>query len=144
MEKLLKILAWCYMGLVLFLLVIAPIMLISDMRAVFRSGFATMNQLQTWLILLGIFLAPTLLIPGMRRLYYEKIPCLFAIVVMFFVNIIILGIAVMILNHGYSVQNSDRHTLFTIIMIAQIVGCRFLMSIYFHKKRVPYGGGMNG
>jgi len=38
------------------------------------------------------------------------------------------------------VQNSDRHKLFFILMIVQIVVCRLAMSVYFHRRpEKPWG-----
>jgi len=52
-----------------------------------------------------------------------------------------MGIALMILNYGYKVQNETRHTIFFILMLLEIVIGRILMSIYFNWKRVEHIGG---
>jgi len=65
---------------------------------------------------------------------YRVLPWLYSFVKIFYVNLIILGIGLIILNFGYQTQNNTRHTVFFILMILQVVICRLAMCIYFKIK----------
>jgi len=58
-----------------------------------------------------------------------------------YINGLIFTVAVLILNYGYEVQNSVRHTQFFILMIAQMIVCRLAMCFYFYKRPVKFVGG---
>ncbi len=128
------------MPFVIFILAFAPIGLLMDIKTIRASGFSTTNIGITLIGILGMFIAPTLLIPALRGMYY-KLPWLFPFVKIFFIDLIILSIALAVLNLGYEVQNSTRHSMFFALMIIQIILCRAAMSIYFSRKPVEYIGG---
>ena len=124
----------------IFFLLISPIMLISDINGIRNSGFSTAIDPTMYIWLISLFVAPSLLIRPLRKMYY-KLPWLFPFVKIFIINIAILTVALMIINHGYQVQNEQRHMIFFILMLSSIVLGRLLMSIYFHWKKIDYVGG---
>jgi hypothetical protein len=128
----------------MYWLIVVQFALVDSIKTVRRSGFATTNYGIPFLSMFGLAIGISLLIPILRKMYY-KLPWLFAYVKIFYTNVIILSIALVILNYGYEVQNETRHTVFFILAICAIVIGRVLMSLYFHKKNVAHiGGRLNG
>jgi len=125
---------------VILLLILSPFMLLSDIQVIRKSGFSTSNVGEALIGILGLFIGLSLLIPPIRKMYY-KIPWLFPLVKIFFIDVIILSIAVSILNYGYEIRNAVRHNIFYVLMIVQIVVSRIAMCFYFHKNPVKYIGG---
>lgn len=125
---------------VLLMLAFVPIGLIMDMNTVIKSGFSTSNIGFAFIGSLGLMIGLSLLIPPFRRMYYA-LPWLFPFVKIFYLNVVILSIATIILNKGFEVQNEYRHIMFIALMIIQIILCRFAMCIYLHKKPVRHIGG---
>lgn len=124
----------------LLMLAIVPFTLLGNIQTIRSSGFSMANMGIMFMGLFGLFIGISLLIPAFRKMYY-KLPWLFPYVKILYVNLVIMGVATLILNYGYEVQNSTRHTSFFMVMIAQIVICRIAMCIYFNKKPVKYIGG---
>jgi len=124
----------------LLLLAIVPLTLFGDIKTIRSSGFSAPNVGIMFMGLFGLFIGISLLIPAFRKMYY-KLPWLFPYVKILYVNLVIMGVATLILNYGYEVQSSTRHMSFFMVMIAQIVICRIAMCIYFNKKTVKYIGG---
>ncbi len=129
----------------LLLLPLVPIMTIfSDIPGIINSGFSSSNTGIAFIGIFGLFIGISLLIPPLPKMYY-KLPWLFPYVKIFYVDVIIMSIATILLNIGYEVQSDARHVKFFILMVAQIIICRVLMCIYFWKKNVNHiGGGGNG
>jgi len=125
---------------ILLLLAFVPLGLFMDIQTIRSSGFSTTNIGTAFIGILGLFIGLSLLIPAFRKMYY-KFPWLFPYVKIFYVNVVIMSVATLILNYGYEIQSSTRHTKFFILMLVQIVVCRFAMCIYFNKKPVKYIGG---
>lgn len=125
------------MSLVLLLLTFMPIGFLSDVSAVRNSGFAGQNISASFIGMCGFFIGLSLLIPTLRKMY-RVIPWLYPFIKIFYVNLIILCIALSILNLGYEVRSNSRHTLFFILMIVQIIICRIGMCIYFKLKPVRH------
>lgn len=113
-----------------------------DIQTIRSSGFSTTNIGLQLIGVLGLFIGLSLLVPALRKMYY-KLPWLYSYVKIFYVNIVIMSIATLILNYGYEVQNSKRHSIFFILMVLQMVICRIGMCIYFNKKPVQYIGGQD-
>ncbi|MCL2154090.1 MAG: hypothetical protein FWH53_00340 [Leptospirales bacterium] len=128
------------MGWVIPLLPLMLLIIFNDIEAVLISGFSTSGSSADSIWIFAIPIAVSLLIPVFRKMYY-KLPWLFPYVKIFYINVVIMGIALMILNYGYKVQNETRHTIFFILMLLEIVIGRILMSIYFNWKRVEHIGG---
>ncbi|WP_312393335.1 hypothetical protein [Mixta calida] len=92
------------------------------------SGFA-FNMIQSVLV----FLIPTFFIPWLRNMY-QYFPWLLPFVVICTLNLIIFGVGSEITNKGFEVSNSTRHTIFTVLVVAQIIASRLAMSAYFHFR----------
>jgi drug/metabolite transporter (DMT)-like permease len=86
-----------------------------------------------------MFIGISLLVPAFRRMYY-KLPWLFPLIKIFYVNVLITSIAHMIMNFGYEIQDETRHSIFFALTIAEIVLGRFLMCLWFSRNRVEYVG----
>ncbi|MFS0574037.1 hypothetical protein AB1K83_00235 [Sporosarcina sp. 179-K 3D1 HS] len=123
------------MSLVLLTLVITPLLFVSDVGAIRSSGFAGPQASEALVGFCGLFIGISMLVPAFRRMY-RALPWLYPFVTIFFINLIIANVALMILNTGYEVSSSTRHTIFTIFMIVFIIGARLAMSIYFRKRPV--------
>ncbi len=121
------------MCLVLLLLIIMPLIFLTNVSTVRSSGFAGPNTAASSIGTCGLFIGLSLLIPPLRKMY-RVLPWLYSFVKIFYVNLIIMSIGLAILNIGYQVQNDARHTMFFILMIIQVVACRIAMCIYFKLK----------
>ena len=113
-----------FFGMLIWMLLMLPItllMLPSDITTIMESGFGTQPIGFTFLLIFGFIFGITMLVPAFRKCFY-KLPWLYPY------------IGIEILNYGYQVQSDSRHTLFLVLMIAQIVVCRVAMCILFHKK----------
>lgn len=124
----------------LLLLMLDPIMQVTDIYEIRNYGFSTFGTAPTGIWIYGLFIGLSLLVPALRRIYY-KFPWMFTFVKIAYLNALIMMVAVMLLNYGYEVQNPTRHNLFFILMICQIIICRILMCAYFSRKKVQYVGG---
>jgi CDP-diglyceride synthetase len=124
----------------LLILIFAPIMLLNDIIVIRESGFSTSDFGTALIGVSGLFIGLSLLIPAFRKMYY-KLPWMFPFVKIMYLNVVIMGIATMLLNYGYEVQNTSRHNQFFILMLCLIIICRALMCVYFDKKKVQYIGG---
>ena len=113
---------------ILLLLAFVPFGLFMDIQIIRESGFSTTNIGMTFIAILGLFIGISLIVPVFRKMYY-KLPWLLSYVKIFYCNLVIMSIATSILNYGYEVQDSKRHMIFFILMIAQIVICRIGMCI---------------
>ena len=133
------------MGWVIFLLPIIPLKIILTdiglVRAVgFSRGFSGIADTVNFIWILGIPIALSLRIPAFRKMYY-RLPWMYPYVKIYYLNLVIMAIALIILNYGYEVQNETRHTIFFILMLLEIVIGRVLMSIYFNWKNAEHIGG---
>jgi len=123
----------------ILLLIFAPVMLLGDIRTIQESGFASSNAGLAFIGGLGLFIGISLIFPAFRRMYY-KLPWLFPLVKIFYVNVVITAIANMIMNYGYEVQDETRHVTFFALAIIEIVIGRILMNLWFNKRKVEYIG----
>lgn len=121
------------MCFVIFMLIFFPMGFLIDVSAVRDSGFAGPNKTASFISVFAFFIGISLLVPALRKMY-RALPWLYSFIKIFYVNLVILCIGLIILNMGYEVNNASRHTIFFILMIAQIVICRLGMCIYFKKK----------
>lgn len=126
------------LGWVLLFMPIIILMLPNDISVIIESGFGTQAIGFTLLILIGLVVGITMLVPAFRNCF-RKLPWLYPYVTILTADIAVLSIAEALLNYGYSVQNKTRHTVFLIIMIVQILVCRIGMCIYCHKKPMMIG-----
>lgn len=124
---------------ILLLLALVPFTLFMDIQTIRESGFSTTDFGMTFMAVFGLFIGISLILPMLRKMYY-KLPWLLSYVKILYCNLVIMSVATYILNYGYEVQNSKRHMIFFILMIAQIVICRIGMCIYFNKRPVQYIG----
>jgi hypothetical protein len=126
------------------LLLFLPFGIITDINTVRVSGFSGQNTGISFIAVLGALIGFSMLIPAFRKMYY-KLPWLFPYVKIFFINVVIISVASMIINYGYEIQNETRHTIFFILMLCEIVIGRILMCLYFSRKKIGHiQGGTNG
>lgn len=125
-----------FFGVLIWMLLMLPItilMLPSDITSILESGFGTQPIGFTFLLMFGLIFGITMLVPAFRKCFY-KLPWLYPYITILTADITILAIGIEILNYGYQVQSDSRHTIFLILMIAQIVVCRIALCIFCHKK----------
>lgn len=115
------------------------ITLVADIPTIRASGFAVPSVPPPFIAIFGLFIGLSLSVPAFRKMYY-KLPWLYPYVKIIYMDLVIVGVASMILNYGYQVQNPTRHNLFYILMLIQLVVCRLLMCVYLQKRRVNYIG----
>jgi hypothetical protein len=123
------------MLMVLLMLLFTPVGFLMDANTVLSSGFAGPNNYMAFVGICGLSTGVSLLIPPLRRIY-RALPWLYSFIKIFFINMIILVIGIMILNFGYEVNTESRHTAFFLLMLAQIIVCRVAMCLYFKWKPV--------
>lgn len=125
-----------FFGMLIWILLMLPItllMLPSDITSIMESGFGTKTIGFTFLLIFGFIFGITMLVPAFRKCFY-KLPWLYPYITILTADVAILAIGIEILNYGYQVQSDSRHTLFLVLMIAQIIVCRIAMCILCHKK----------
>lgn len=115
------------------------ITLVADIPTIIESGFAAPSVPPPFIAIFGLFIGLSLSVPAFRKMYY-KLPWLYPYVKIIYMDLVIVGVASMILNYGYQVQNPTRHNLFYILMLIQLVVCRLLMCVYLQKRKVNYIG----
>ena len=122
------------------LLIFVPVLsLLIDITTIRVSGFASTNAGSAFIGVLGMIIGISLLIPAFRRMYY-KLPWLFPLVKIFYVNVVITSIATIIMNFGYEIQDETRHNIFFGLTITEIFIGRILMSLWFNKRKIEYIG----
>ncbi|MDR2697531.1 MAG: hypothetical protein LBB40_03535 [Holophagales bacterium] len=126
----------------ILLLIYIPIVMLMDIGRIRESGFATANVSLGFIGLLGTLIGISLLVPAFRRMYY-KLPWLFPLVKILYINVVITSVAKLVMNFGYEIQDEARHTKFFALTIAVIVIGRILMCLWFNRKKVEYIGGVN-
>lgn len=124
---------------ILIILIMTPLTFMIDIQTVIKTGFVETNLSFSTIGACGFFIGLSLLIPKLRKMY-KVLPWLFSFVKIFYVNFVILSIGSVIMNKGYEIGDSSRHTMFFIFMAAEVVICRIAMCIYFKKKPVIYDG----
>ena len=117
------------------LLPICVIMMPTNIRTIWETGFATVTVGYAFLILFGLVFGFTMIVPVFRRCL-KKLPWLYPYIVILMADALILTVAEEILNYGYQVKSDARHTIFSVIMVIQIIVCRVVMCLYFKKKPV--------
>ena len=123
------------MGLALLILIFMPIGFLLDVDTILTSGFATADMAVEFISITGLIIGISMVIPSLRKIY-KVFPWMYSFVKIFYFNLIILCVGLSILNKGYEVTNTTRHTIALIIMIIQIIICRLYMCLYFKKKPV--------
>ena len=86
-----------------------------------------------------LFIAPSFLIPGLRRMYY-RLPWLEPLVIFIVMDTTILCIGYEILNFGYQVVDPGRHLLFTILAVIWLIGARVVQCFFFKKRPIQFAG----
>mgnify|MGYP001426019044 CR=1 FL=1 len=148
LAKIIKYIALGYWMLIfgvwaIFALGFTPLMILGDINTILRTGFALGFTWDSFLIGHSFMIAISMLVPPLRKIY-DYFPWLFPYVVMFFINSLIMMMAVYILNYGYEVRDTARHVFFLIVMLVQIIVCRFAMCLYFWRKPVKPLGNRGG
>lgn len=114
-----------------------PLGLFMDIDTIRTSGFSTTNIGFLMFGAFGLMLSITMMVPWFRKCF-KKLPWLYSYVIMFMADILIITIGIAILNYGYEVQSEARHTLFYILMLAQMIICRLAMCVYLKFKPLKY------
>jgi hypothetical protein len=127
----------CPMSLVLLMLIFMPLVFIGYVIAVRSSGFAGLNSGVPAIEVCGLLIGLSLLIPPLRRMY-RKLPWLFPLVEVLFINLVIMGIAMCILNKGYEVVDTSHQAKFFILMIVELIVGRIAACMFFKFKPIKY------
>lgn len=121
----------------ILMLLLMPLMFIDDANAIISSGFSSRSGSRMLMVtgVVGLFIGISLVVKTLRGMY-NRLPWLFPLVKVGYLNMIILNIATLILDYGYEQSNLTRHIIFITLMIVQILVCRIIMSIYFKFRYV--------
>ena len=119
----------------ILILIFSQLMIVfSEIIPMALSGFAHTNNVGFAITsFAGFIMAITGWVPVFRKCYY-KLPWLYPFCVMLLVNGLIVALAELIMVEGLSVTSTFRHIVVVIIMFTQVLGCRYLMSLYFSKS----------
>lgn len=125
---------FCVLIWVVLLIFLAILMvLFSDIIVMLKSGFATQTVGFMFCFVFGFILAITGWVPAFRRCYY-KLPWLYPLCSILYMNLFILSISEAILAKGFQVISTPRHIATIVIMVIQMIVCRIAMCIYLKKK----------
>ncbi len=131
-----------FLAVVLWIVLVLPPAVIlvpySDIAEILTTGYATMTGGAEVLLVISLVISLTMLIPPFRRCF-RFFPWLYPYVKIFTVDMLILVIAEELLNYGFEIQNDERHRMFILLMIGEIVAGRLIMCWYFHKKPARFG-----
>lgn len=127
----------CPMSFILLLLLIMPFGVLSDINSIRSSGFAGPSYALSFIGVTGFALGFSLIVPALRKMY-RVLPWLYPFTKIFFANLLILCVAISILNYGYEVNNSARHTTFFVLMLVEILVGRIAMCFYFKSRPARY------
>lgn len=122
----------------LLIILLADVMAFMNAGVIITSGFAN----QGLMAVVGactLFIAPSFLIPGLRRMYY-RLPWLEPLIVFIVTDSMILCIGYEILNYGYKVVDPGHHTLFTILAIVWLIGARIVQCLVLKKRPIQFAG----
>lgn len=120
----------------LLIILLADVMAFMNAGVIITSGFAN----QGLMAVVGactLFIAPSFLIPGLRRMYY-RLPWLEPLIVFIVTDSMILCIGYEILNYGYKVVDPGHHTLFTILAIVWLIGARIVQCLVLKKRPIQF------
>lgn len=124
------------MLLSILICIAAPIRSVQYIYGIIQSGYGS-EQLGYFLLLsFGAFVAPSLLIPPLRKRLYSFFPWLYAFIKISFCNLFILALACIALNYGYEFLSSSRHLRFIALTLVILVIGRLLVCLYFHKRPI--------
>ncbi len=127
---------------VCLLLVISPFGFVSDIQQIIDSGFVNSRNIgsgKSIIAIISLFLIPSFFIATLRNIY-KTFPWLLPFIIFFSLNTIITAIALEITNKGFEISDTSRHSLFIVIMLAQVICCRLAMSVYFHFNPITNKG----
>lgn len=128
------------MWVFLLLFTFQPLLFIDEVKTITSTGFGTSKNDFMIIGAAGLVIGISLFVPAIRKMYY-KLPWLYPYIKIMYINFIIMGIATLILNYGYEIQNRKRQITFFVIMIVQIIICRLGMCIYFNRRSIKHIGG---
>ena len=117
-------------------LLLFPLVLISyprDICIILNSGYGIGTTGTAFLLLSCLIFGITMITKPLRKFFY-KLPWLYPYIVILTLDSAIFSIGIELLNYGYQVQNSLRHTKFFVFMIIQLVVCRIIMCVFCYKK----------
>ena len=103
-----------------------------NIMGMLKSGFSSQTVGFLFCFILGFVIAVTGWVPAFRRCYY-KLPWLYPLCTILFMDLFLLSITEFILAKGFSVIDPIRHALTLIIAAIQFVVCRAAMCWYLNK-----------
>ena len=120
------------------IILLADLMALMNAGVIIASGFSNMG-LMAVVGACTLFIAPSFLIPGLRRMYY-RLPWLEPLVVFIVTDSMILCIGYEILNFGYQVVDPGRHVMFIILAIIWLVVARAVQCLILKKHPIRFAG----
>lgn len=126
---------WFFVGLAVWVLFMPFVFLliIVNMRSIIITGFSTQSIGLTLFALLSFSVGLTMLIPVFRRCF-DILPWLYPYLLTSLLNMLILSVGIEILNYGYRGMGEQRHAVYTVLMIFELIVCRGVMCVYFWKR----------
>lgn len=120
------------------IILLADLMALMSAGVIISSGFSNTSVM----MIVGactLFIAPSFLIPGLRRMYY-RLPWLEPLIVFIVTDSMILCTGYEILNFGYQVVDPGRHALFAILAIAWLIAARIIQCFILKKRPIQFAG----
>lgn len=122
----------------IFFMLMGDLMAIMSTGVILTSGFSNTSVM----VVVGgclMFIAPSFLIPALRRMYY-RLPWLEPLILFIVIDSLILCIGYEILNFGYQVVDPDRHVMFTLLAVVWLVGARAVQCFVLKKHPIEFAG----
>ncbi len=104
-----------------------------DIMGILHTGYTTITGGLEMFMAISLIISLTMLVPPFRRCF-RIFPWLYPYVKILSVDMPVLAIAAELLNYGYDIYSEERHRIFILLMIGEIVAGRLMMCWYFHKK----------
>lgn len=136
-NALIKFIVYSWFLNLVFMLFFAGIVILMltfhDIPAMINSGFVGTTIGFKAFGSMCFFIGITCLVPGLRDIF-QIFPWLYPFTMMLMMNLFIVALAEFILEQGFSVISSPRHEITVLLMIIQVIVCRYIMCLYLHKK----------
>lgn len=115
-----------------------PIFILCSIIPMIRLGVAMSTGGFLICYMFSFLLMITLCVPSFRWCFY-KFPWLYPFSIITLMNLFIIAISEKIIYEGYQVISTPRHIITIILMIIQIIVCRFIMCMYLDIRPFTTG-----
>ena len=131
---------FCFVFLwyVLISAIAIPVIIVVNIIPMIRLGVAMSTAGFMLCLIFSVLLMITLCVPSFRWCFY-KFPWLYPFSIITLMNLFIIAISEKIIYEGYQVISTPRHIITIILMLIQIIVCRFIMCMYLDIRPFTTG-----